>query len=142
MWRRSGAALCRRPPPTEAVWTVDGDCGALVRGTSGVREPPRVSATGGRGPTGVGTLIVGGGALEVGNVGTVGGSGTVSVGTGTLTVGTGTLTVGTGTLRVGRLGSALAGAITWPEPYPAPNTHPPISNVLMLAPAPLAMIGH
>ena len=106
-----------------------------MRGTSGVREPPRVSATGGRGPTGVGTLIVGGGALEVGNVGTVGGSGTVSVGTGTLTV-------GTGTLRVGRLGSALAGAITWPEPYPALNTHAPMSNILMLVPVPLAMISH
>jgi X-X-X-Leu-X-X-Gly heptad repeat protein len=106
-----------------------------VRGTSGVCEPPTVSPTGGRGATGVGRLM-GGGALEVGGkVGTVGG-------TGTLTVGTGTLTAGTGTLTVGRLGSALAGAITCPEPYPAPNTHAPMSNVLPLAPAPLAMISH
>jgi X-X-X-Leu-X-X-Gly heptad repeat protein len=78
---------------------------------------------------------VGGGALEVGKVGTVGG-------TGTLTVGTGTLTVGAGTLTVGRLGVGLAGAIAWPEPYPVLNTHAPMSNTLVLAPAPLAMISH
>jgi X-X-X-Leu-X-X-Gly heptad repeat protein len=86
--------------------------------------------------------MVGGGPLAVGKVGTVGGTGTLTVGTGTLTVGTGTLTVGTGTLTVGRLDSALAGAITWPEPYPALNTHAPMSNIPVLAPAPLVMISH
>jgi hypothetical protein len=78
---------------------------------------------------------VGGGALEVGKVGTVGE-------TGTLTVGTGTLMVGAGTLTVGRLGVGLAGAIAWPEPYPALNTHAPMISILVLAPAPLAMISH
>ena len=57
--------------------------------------------------------MAGGGPLEVGNVGTVGGAGTLTVGgAGTLTVGTaGTLTVGTETPPVGRLDAMLAGAI-------------------------------
>jgi hypothetical protein len=71
----------------------------------------------------------------LGNVGRVGGAGG-------LTVGTGTVPVGTGTLTLGRVGSALAGATTWPEPYPAPNTHVPMSNIRALAPVPLAMISH
>jgi hypothetical protein len=48
--------------------------------------------------------MVGGGTLEVGKVGTVGGAGRLTVGAGTLTVSTGTLTVGRGC-------SALAGAM-------------------------------
>jgi len=57
--------------------------------------------------------VAGGGPLDVGNVGTVGGAGTLTVGgAGTLTVGTaGTLTVGTETPPVGRLDAVLAGAI-------------------------------
>ncbi len=57
--------------------------------------------------------MAGGGPLDVGNVGTVGGAGTLTVGgAGTLTVGTaGTLTVGTETPPVGRLDAVLAGAI-------------------------------
>ena len=65
--------------------------------------------------------MAGGAPLEVGNVGTVGGAGTLTVGGagtltvgggGTLTVGTaGTLTVGTETPPVGRLDAVLAGAI-------------------------------
>jgi hypothetical protein len=87
-----------------------------------------------RGLSGDGTLVVGGGPLEVGTTGTVGGAGT-------LTVGAGTLTVGSGTLPVGRPGVGLAGAIAWPEAYPALNTHAPMSSVLVLPRLPLAMIS-
>jgi hypothetical protein len=48
--------------------------------------------------------MVGGGTLEVGKVGTVGGTGRLTVGTGTLTVSTGVLTPKGGC-------SALAGVI-------------------------------
>ena len=79
-----------------------------MRGTSRVCEA-RVSATEGDGRSAFGTLVVGGGALEVGNVGTVGVVGTLTVGTGTPTVGgVGTLTVGTVTPAVGRPGVAPA----------------------------------
>src|SRR5438445_6744794 len=103
--RRALAVLLPRPPPGEAPrrWAERG-CAALVRGTSRVCEA-RVSATERDGRSAFGTLVVGGGALEVGNVGTVGVVGTLTVGTGTPTVGgTGTLTVGTVTPAVGRPG--------------------------------------
>jgi hypothetical protein len=78
--------------------------------------------------------MVGGGTLEVGTLGTVGG-------TGTLTVGTGTLTLSAGVLTVGRPCSALAGVIIWAEPYPALNTDAQMSSTLIFAPTPLVMIS-
>ena len=140
--RRAPAVLLPRPPPGEAPRWAERGCAALVRGTSRVCEA-RVSATERDGRSAFGTLVVGGGALEVGNVGTVGVVGTLTVGTGTPTVGgTGTLTVGTVTPAVGRPGTAPAAAIAWPEAYPALNTHAPASNNLGLAPARLTMTRH
>ena len=70
------------------------------------------------------------------------GVGTLTGEVGTLTGGAGTLTGGTETLTLDRAGVGLAGAIAWPEAYPAVNTQPPTSKIILLAPTRLATSSH